>query len=105
MTFIIQAYDATDADAYNRRLATRDAHFAYMDENIRKGTMIYGAALLDDTDKMIGSMVVVEFATKQEVQDWLAAEPYVTANVWDKITIYPCKTGKSFEKYVVQFKA
>ena len=102
MTYIVMAYDAEDPEALERRMAARKEHFEYMDANIAKGTMIYGAALLDDEDdnKMVGSMIVVDFDKFEDVEAWLAEEPYVKHNVWAEAEVIPCKTGKSFEAFL-----
>lgn len=106
MTYIIMAYDAEDDEVLERRMAARKEHFEYMDENIANGTMIYGAALLDDQDdnRMIGSMIVVNFDSMDAVEAWLEKEPYVINNVWAEAEAIPCKTGTSFEKYLSHVK-
>jgi uncharacterized protein len=47
---------------------------------------------------MIGSMLIVDFPTLEDVHKWIAIEPYVTGDVWRKIEIKPCRVGPSFEK-------
>ena len=85
--YVIIAYDGTDADALDRRLAVREAHL----ENTRKlkaaGNFIEGGAMLDDQGKMIGSVVIVGFPSRNELDIWLNNDPYVTGNVWQKIEI------------------
>jgi len=39
---------------------------------------------------MIGSMLVMDFPSEQELQDWLHVEPYVTGGVWEKTEIQKC---------------
>ncbi len=98
MQFLLLAYDATDADALNRRMATREAHLELVKVNQAKGHAKFGAALLDDTGKMIGSMMVLDYPDRASLDAWLADEPYVTQKVWDKIDITPCKIAPSFVK-------
>lgn len=95
--FVILAYDATDENALERRMAARTAHMQAMTEARAKGNMICGAALLDDAGKMIGSNIVVNFPSRAEVDAWLASEPYVAGKVWEKITIIPAKLGDTFK--------
>jgi len=38
-----------------------------------------------------GSLVVAEFASLQEAQEWADADPYVAAGVYAKVTVKPFK--------------
>ena len=96
MQFLILAYDATDADAINRRMLARAAHVATIDKYKTNGHMHIGAALLDDDDKMIGSIIIAEFPSRKALDVWLAEEPYITGKVWEKIEIKACQIGPSF---------
>jgi uncharacterized protein YciI len=98
MQFLILAYDATDAGALDRRMAVREAHIANIDEYKAKGNVHIGAALLDESGKMIGSVLIVEFPSLLECEAWLSTEPYVTGKAWHNIKIQPCKIGPSFVK-------
>ena len=89
MQYVVHAYDHTDADAYDRRMAVRPAHFDTVRDLKAKGQFIIGGALLDPDGKMIGSMLVVEFETEEALQQWLQHEPYLIGNVWDKVDIKP----------------
>jgi hypothetical protein len=43
---------------------------------------------LDDAGKMIGSMVMCDFDSREELKkQWLNREPYVLGKVWEKIDI------------------
>lgn len=97
MQFVVIAYDATDADAINRRMAARDAHTKAIAVARTEGKMLCGAALLDDTGKMIGSNIILNFPDRASVDAWLAVEPYVVGKVWENITIIPAKLGDSFK--------
>ncbi len=103
MTFLILARDAEDAEAPQRREEAYEAHIKYMEENILAGKMIYGGALMDEQGQAIGSMIVVNFDTDEQVEAWLDDEPFAILDVWANIEIIPCKTGKAFEAYVHQY--
>ena len=87
MTFLIVAHDFRDQDALSRRMQQRTAHI----DGVRKmkvdGTFLDGGAMLDDEGRMVGSMILVEFPSRSEVDDWLARDPYVTGQVWEHITV------------------
>lgn len=96
MQFLVIGHDGTDSQALNRRLLVRKAHIALGDQLRAEGKMLYGAAILDENEKMIGSILICDFNSRQELDEWLKIEPYVVANVWQKIEIKPCKVGPSF---------
>ena len=91
MQFMIVAYDGTDEDALNRRLAVRDSHIAGAIELKNKGNLIAGGAILDDAGSMIGSTTYVAFESRAELDAWLERDPYVTGDVWRDITITPIR--------------
>ena len=85
--FNIYALDYTDADALNRRMAVRPAHFEGIEKLKKNGNYIIGGALLDDDGKMIGSNLIVQFETEAEFYSYMKIEPYVLGIVWGNITI------------------
>lgn len=96
MQFVVTAYDATDEQALERRMLARKEHLSSVEMRFKEGKHLYGAALLDDHGKMIGSMMVVEYPTREAVDEWLKVEPYVTGNVWQKIDVKPCMVAGTF---------
>lgn len=92
MQFIIIAYDGTDEKAMERRLAVREAHLDLFKRMVEKGVFYYGMAILDEKEKMIGSIIVSEFSSREALEEeWLKTEPYVVGKVWEKIEIRPIK--------------
>lgn len=98
MQYIITAYDGTDEQAIDRRLMAREEHLKSVERRVEAGQHLYGAAILDDEGKMIGSIMVVDYPTREELDNWLKVEPYVTGKVWEKIEIQPCKVAPIFMK-------
>ncbi|MGG3889755.1 YciI family protein [Metabacillus fastidiosus] len=96
MQYIVTAYDGTDEKAIDRRLAAREEHLKSVERRFKEGQHLYGAAILDDEGKMIGSMMVVDYPSREELDNWLKVEPYVTGNVWNKIEIKQCKVASIF---------
>ncbi len=96
MQFLILAYDGNDEGALDRRLAARDEHLARVNRSRQEGKVLYGAAILDESSKMIGSMLVCQAEAREEIERWIADDPYTTAKVWEKIEIKPCKVAPSF---------
>ena len=92
MQFLVIGTDGTDKGAKKRRLAVREEHIKLGDELVKNGNVWYGAALLDDDGEMKGSVFMVDFPSRKELDKWLEIEPYVTGKVWEKITIHKCNT-------------
>jgi uncharacterized protein YciI len=64
--------------------------------------MIHGGALLDDEGKMIGSIIIATFPTRDELNAWLARDPYIIGKVWERYEVIPFKTAPSFIKNLPQ---
>ena len=91
MQFMIVAYDGLDEGALNRRLAARESHIAGAIALKKAGHLIAGGAILDDAERMIGSTIYVDFASRADLDDWLQQDPYVIGDVWRHITISPIR--------------
>jgi len=90
MQFLVTAYDGTDADAPARRLAARGAHFEGIRSMVDRGEIMSGGAFLSETDNLpIGSIILVEFPSRAELDAWLEREPFVTQKVWQKVDVRP----------------
>jgi uncharacterized protein YciI len=94
--FLLVARDGEDDDALARRLNARDAHIALGDQMVAEGRMLYGGAILDDADKMIGSVLVLDFPSRDAFDEWLKIEPYMLGNVWRRVDVQPFRVGPSF---------
>lgn len=89
MQFVLIAYDGTDEGALGRRMAAREAHLKLGKEMHDEEKWLYAAGILNDEGKMIGSMIVCEFASREEMEkQWLSREPYIDGKVWHKIDIH-----------------
>jgi uncharacterized protein len=89
MNFLIIAHDFRDPQALSRRQQHRPAHIEGVKRMKAAGTFVEGGAMLDDDGRMLGSMILVEFPSRAEVDAWLAVDPYVTGQVWEQITVRP----------------
>lgn len=88
MQFMVLGYDGTDDEAGERRAVVRDAHLQQAEDWFNQGRWQYAAGILDDEDRIIGSMIVCDFSSRKELEEeWLNHEPYVTGKVWKKIEI------------------
>lgn len=96
MQFVITAYDGKDDKALERRLAAREDHLKLVEKLFNEKRYLYGAAILDDNENMIGSCVVVDFPSREGVEEYLKQEPYVKGNVWQEIDVKPCRVAPIF---------
>lgn len=96
MQFIVIGHDGKDEGALERRMAARDAHLKVCAESVANGTQLIGAAMMDENGKMNGSCMVMNFDSREQLDEWLKREPYVSGKVWDKIEVIPCKVPDTF---------
>lgn len=89
MHYLIIAHDGTDKGALDRRLAVRPKHLEIAKAMAEAGTLLEGGALLDEEGRMIGSMAIVDFPHREDLDHWLATDPYVTGGVWQDIQVRP----------------
>jgi uncharacterized protein YciI len=97
MQFLVIAYDYKDG-GLERRLASRDEHVKLGDKMKAYGNYLMGVALINNDGQMIGSVMILDYPSRKELDDWLKIEPYVVNKVWEKIEIKPCKVGPTFLK-------
>jgi uncharacterized protein YciI len=94
--FVVIAYDDQDPGAYERRMTVRGSHVETINRYRAQGNILCGIAITDDNGKMIGSVVVTNFESREAFDEWLAAEPYVLGKVWKDITVLNGEIGPSF---------
>ncbi|MCX6334433.1 MAG: YciI family protein [Bacteroidia bacterium] len=94
MQFLLIAYDGTDSGAFDRRMKSRPEHLEKIAIVKKTGQFLCGGAILDDTGKMIGSMILYEAEDSTALNKLLENEPYIYNNVWGKIEIHPFKMAK-----------
>jgi uncharacterized protein YciI len=94
MQFILIAYDRTDAGGLDRRMKSRPEHLEKISHVKKAGKFLCGGAILDDKEKMIGSMILYEVADRAELESILKDEPYIYNKVWEKIDIRPFRMAK-----------
>ena len=94
MEFILIAYDGTDAGALDRRMKVRPEHLEKIGKLKNAGEYLFGGAILDDTGRMIGSMVVYNYPDRASLDERLKDEPYIYEKVWEKIEIWPFRSPK-----------
>jgi uncharacterized protein YciI len=94
MQFILIAFDGTDAGAPERRQKSRPEHLEKIARTKNAGNFLFGGAILNDQDQMIGSTILYEVGNREELDRILKDEPYIINKVWEKIDIRPFRLAK-----------
>jgi len=83
MQFIVKAYDGEGMLA--KRMEVRPRHLEGIE--MIKEHVICAGGLLDDDGKMKGSVLIMEYENREQLDEYLANEPYVQEKVWQKIEV------------------
>jgi len=49
--------------------------------------------MLDDNEKMIGSVMIVQFENDEKMQEWYDNEPYIRDGVWKFVEVMPFRVA------------
>jgi uncharacterized protein len=77
------------------RMAARPAHLARLEALRDEGRLLIAGPMpaIDAVDPgpagFAGSLVVAEFASQADAENWLAADPYVQQGVFARTTVRP----------------
>ena len=85
MQFLVRAYDG--AGKLEKRMEVRPRHLEGMQK--LSDHIVTAGRLLDEEGKMKGSALIMNFDSRKELDDYIANEPYVLENVWEKIEVEP----------------
>ncbi|MBT8506571.1 hypothetical protein B1F79_03225 [Coxiella-like endosymbiont of Rhipicephalus sanguineus] len=82
-------YCKNQEDSFERRRSVRPTHLQRLEELRGQNRLFLVGPLLNIEIK--GSLIVAEFANLSAAKEWAAADPYVTANVYSRVIVYPFK--------------
>lgn len=85
MKFVIIGYDGPEGEA--KRKVYRSAHLSNLESLDRQGQVVLAGPFTDRT----GSLLVLEFETQEEAEDFARHDPYTVHGVFDRIEIHPFK--------------
>ena len=83
MQFLIKAYDGEGM--LEKRMEVRPRHLEGMKALGKQ--VICAGGLLDESGKMKGSVLIVDFSDRNALNDYLKHETYVIEGVWQKIEV------------------
>ncbi len=95
MLYIIMAEDKPGT--LDKRLQARPAHLDRLHalQNEARLIMAGPCPAIDSNDPgsagFTGSLIIAEFSSLEAAQAWAAADPYIDAGVYEKVTVKPFK--------------
>jgi uncharacterized protein len=87
LQYVVIAEDGTDEQALSRRMEARPAHLEGARNLKANDQFLIGGAILDDQGTMRGSVMIVQFETEADLNEWLSREPYINGKVWQSIQV------------------
>ncbi len=91
-------YGEDTPDSLEKRRSVREAHLKRLEMLDQENRLLVAGPLLneDGEDSMLksgvkGSVIIAEFDNLEAAKVWAAADPYVTAEVYARVTISPFK--------------
>lgn len=99
MIYLVIAKDGTDPDAPARRQEVREEHLERVQPAVDSGFVKLGGALLSGDGTMVGSAMLLEADSEEEVRAFINKDVYTTGGVWQSYEVYPFKraVGVSLE--------
>ena len=87
--YLILGSDPSTPGALEKRMEVRPRHLALVKKLKESKNFIFGGAQLNQEEQMKGSALVLEFVNEEELQNYLAIEPYIVEGVWEKYEVIP----------------
>lgn len=85
MRYLLVCHDKPDSGPL--RLATRDAHLAYVGTHAGR-IRLAGPLLEDDGERMRGSLFILDVDDLAAVRAFNEADPYTRAGLWQSVEIH-----------------
>jgi uncharacterized protein YciI len=95
MFYLIYSEDVENS--LEKRLAVRDQHIARLTNLQDQGRLLIAGPCpaIDSNDPgeagFTGSLIVAEFDSLTQAQEWADVDPYIAAGVYNKVTVKPYK--------------
>lgn len=90
MQYIITAYDAKTPEAPMHRKEVRPRHL----ENIAKvqqyGRFVCAGGIMNEQGTPAGSFLILDFSSREDLETYLATEPYIVEKVWETVRVEVC---------------
>ncbi len=83
MKFVILGFDGPEGEA--KRKIHRPAHLANLEPLAQQGRVILAGPLIDKA----GSLMVLEFETQAEAEQFANQDPYMVNGVFERVEVHP----------------
>lgn len=83
MQFLINAYDGENM--LEKRMEVRPRHLEGMNKLGKH--VVFAGGRLNDEGKPVGSVMIMEFDSREELDEYLKTEPYIESKVWEKVDV------------------
>lgn len=90
MQVIITAYDGTDPGALARRMEVRPRHLENMKKVMKVHKVLCAGGITNEEGTPVGSFLIMDFASRELLDQYLETEPYITEKVWEQVKVEPC---------------
>lgn len=82
--YLVYCLDGPNKEAHRASLSEK--HQQYIAEH--KEQVVVGGPLLDDNGtQRVGSMMMVKFESREQVEEWIRQEPYCAGGVFESVLI------------------
>ena len=80
-------------DVHEARMAARPDHLKRLEALQAEGRLLTAGPnpLPDNPERVSGSLIIAQFASLDEAQEWAEQDPYVAAGVYEEVLIKPYK--------------
>ncbi len=85
MQFVVNAHDGKNM--LEKRMEVRPRHLENMTRN--KEHVVCAGGILNEAGKPIGSVLVLDFESRDQLDAYLANEPYIIEKVWEDVKVEP----------------
>ena len=89
MQYLITAHDGPDM--LEKRMEVRPRHLENMEKVRKTGSVVCAGGILDGEGRLTGSALVLDFASVELLDEYLANEPYIVEKVWETVTVEPMR--------------
>jgi len=94
MQYIVTGYDHTGDGAIGRRLNVRPQHLEHARAAKQAGNLISAAAMLNESGDAVGSVMIMQFNTEEDLDAWKSNEPYITQGIWQTVDVKPARVAE-----------
>jgi uncharacterized protein YciI len=92
--YIVTGYDYTDDGALKRRMDVRPHHLDGVKLLKENGNYLIGGSMLNEDGKPVGSTMILQFETEEELEAWKKEEPYITFKIWESVDVKPFRVAE-----------